>query len=298
MDQARAFKLNVVTVVVVAVMISLFLLYLFASNDFQLPWGYHQPEILLDCDLPTERPLMDAPLIIAPSINNSTMALNYIVEFLPQFENSTFLKEDSFGEASLEEYWGQMGEECISVCQNGDFFYTRRDANYEGYSAKEFPEDTARNISIAFIETHGGLGQYEETKVFVGRDSDTHGHVDIFGYDFQFHKRYNGYVIYGFDWICTEICPVDPIVAHYIRRVHQFGMPNETRQVISAEEAWWAARNVTYIDYMEDIKITDVELCYYFEDEAKNGTMMYPAWRFISSNIDIFVDAFTGVPIG
>jgi hypothetical protein len=226
------------------------------------------------------------------------MALNYIVEFLPQFENSTFLKEDSFGEASPEEYWGQMSEECIIVCQNGDFFYTRRDANHEGFSAKEFPEDTARNISIAFIESHGGLGQYEETKVFVGRDSDTHGHVDICGYDFQFHKRYNGYMIYGYDWLCTEISPVDPIIAHYLHRVHQFGMPNETRQVISAEEAWWAARNVTYIDYMEDIKITNVELCYYFEDGAKNGTVMYPAWRFISSNIDIFVDAFTGVPIG
>jgi len=279
----------IVAVSVLVVMLSLaiaFVLFFYA---------YHPPEILLDCDLPTDRPVMDAPNVIVPVINDSMDARVYASRYFPLFSNVDFSEEEWISRGENTQYYGSTDNESLRVSKDGEIIYTVKDQQMNYATEKDLPEEVARACSTAFIEQYGGFGAYRETGAFPGLVSNSDGFEGIFDYTFTYSRNYSGYRIFGYDELMTSVDPVGPKVVHFVRRVREYGAPNETRQVISAQVAWWAARNATNIDFAEDIRITDVELCYFFERGANITSVLYPAWRFISADISIFVNAFTGV---
>ena len=263
---------------------------------FRYIYEYDTPEILLDCDLPTERPIMDAPKVIIPVINNTIDARIYASRYFPIFSNVDFFEEEQFSHGENTEYYGSTDNESLRVSKDGEIIYTVKEVEMSYVSEKDFPEEVARACSTVYIERHGGFGAYEETGAFPGMVFGDHGLEGIFDYSFEYQKNYSGYRIFGFDQLMVSVDPVGPRVIHFVRRDREYGVPNETRQVIPAQVAWWAARNTTNIDFVEDIKITNVELCYYFERGYNNiTTVLCPAWRFSDAEISIFVNAFTGV---
>ena len=236
---------------------------------------------------------MDAPTIIFPEFNNTTDARIYASKHFPQFSDVEFTKDDddAFGRSAT--YHGEIGDKLLRVKGDGDVEYMHMDVPWTEVEEEDFPRDVARACSTAFLEDHGGIGPYEEANVYESGSYGTHGFDAIAAHTFVYHKRYDGYLIRGFDDIMTTVTPIGPMVAGCVWRERQYGIVNETRQVIPAEVAWWSARNATHNDIREDMHIDHVELCYYYERSYAMPTVLYPAWRF-SGDVEIFVNAFTG----
>jgi len=297
MDQAGKFKVNVAAAMIIAVMIALSLIYLVASDEFEFHWGHQEPELVLDCALPAERPMMDAPTIVLPMVNDSNAARTYASTLFPRFNWTGFPVDYEDGAGRNATYSFGIGDGYIRISGDGAVEYSVGDSQWTEVDEKDFPLEVARACSTAFIDDHGGLGPYEETDSFAGGSLGEHGLEAVTFRSFEYHQRYNGYLIFGYDCILTSVSPIGPMVSHCVFRERQYGAVSDSRQVIPSEEAWWAARNVTFASSEQEIRISRVELCYYYPGPWESPTALHPAWRFVGDHIDIFVDAFTGIVI-
>lgn len=249
--------------------------------------------IVLQCQLPTERPTMQAPSVTCPSITNPAAAKSYAIEYYPQFD------EAEFDVSSDGIFSAMIGDEFIDVYSSGtinygvvmDFLYVDIDA---------FPVATARSYSLAHITQYGGIGQYTEDSQRTWTEADDDGNPtdQILRHTFIYHREYNNYKIYGADAIRVTVDPQGPTVVSCQRAEFPLGSPQTSQQVISAESAWSALQNVVcaYDDFPEEyINIISIELCYYVINYEDVISVIHPAWRFVSDDeMEFYVDAFTG----
>ena len=245
--------------------------------------------LILRCELPTERPMMSAPSINYSNISNGSEAKSYAIQYFPQFAEYDFQGED------LEIYVGVVGNEWIEVLSSGAISYNNMSFEDDIVSIKDFPLETGSAISLSFINAHGGLGPYEEyrrSSIEVSGGDTPSGSIK--GHNFDYHKQFNGYTIFGDDGLRTMVIAESQEVVSYYRGNYSLSEPNLTQQVISAETAWdVVVENYTHF-HDNDIDITSVDLCYYISHDDENVTVMYPWWRFSGPHIDLYVNAFTG----
>ncbi len=255
----------------------------------QLDYYSEGGKLVLRCELPTDRPMMSAPSINYSYISNGSEAKSYTIQFFPQFAEYDFQGED------LEIYVGVVGEEFIEVLSSGAIYYSIRTFDDDIVSIKDFPLEAGSAISISFINDHGGLGQYEEyhrSSIEVSGGDLPSGSIK--GHQFEYHKQFNGYTIFGDDGLRTMVIAESQAVVSYYRGNYSLSEQNLTQQVIPAETAWdVVVENYTHF-HGDDIDITSVDLCYYISHDDKNVTVIYPWWRFSGRHIELYVNAFTG----
>lgn len=244
------------------------------------------PSIALRCELPTERPNMMVPAMVAIEITNSTQAAEYALRWFPEF-NGTEFQEDGGGTFSA-----QVDDLLLFVDSDGVLSYNRI-GEFEEVPLNAFPVTLARNISMTFIIAHGGLGDYTEYDDSYGYSEDSKGRRRLICRSFDYHRRYAGYYVFGRDWLGTMVTPKTQIVSSFHRAEFQLIETNETRQVISAETAWSALFNASGRD-VSTVEITSVQLCYCVEEPFGEGADVHAAWMFWGEGIDLYVDAFSG----
>ena len=247
----------------------------------------------LRCELPTDRPMMSAPSINYSNISNGSEARSYAIQYFPQFADVDFQGEGS------KTYLGIVGDEFLEVRSSGSIHYSIMNFEDNIVSIKDFPLETGSAISLSFINAHGGLGQYEEyhrSSIKVSGSDTPSG--SIAGHNFDYHKQFNGYTIFGDDGLRTMVIAESQAVVSYYRGNYSLSEPNLTQQVISAETAWdVVVENYTHF-HDNDIDISSVDLCYYITAYEENITVMYPWWRFSGPELDFYVNAFTGEFLG
>jgi len=281
----RRFLLVGLFLLLVILVTGIVLIYLSLTYD-------NGPYMELKCDLPFEQPSMKVLLIVPTSINNTTEAQAYAGRFFPQFGGVEFSERDDYfhGEIHVGFF-----DEYVSVYRDGVIDYNNNLESID-VSPDAFPIDTIRNLSRDFITMHGGMGQYEETGITTGKvtysnDPATYLRDCII----EYHMRYDGHLILGYDRIYTVATANNGTVWSYRRSVYPIEATNETRQVITAAAAYHALfKALDGGDSMHRITVTSVDLCYYVVDTLDEKPVIYAAWHFVGSDLDFFIDAFTG----
>ena len=278
------FRSQIVILVVACILIGVGV-FIYVQFDYYSEDG----KFILRCELPTDRPIMSAPSINYSYISNGSEAKSYAIQYFPQFAEYDFQGE------GLEIYTGWAWNEGIEVLSSGAIWYHNMSFEDDIVSIKDFPLETGSAISLSFINAHGGLGQYEEyhrSSIEVSGGDTPSG--SITGYNFEYHKQFNGYTIFGDDGLRTTVIAESQEVVFYYRGNYSLSEPNLTQQVISAETAWdVVVENYTHF-HDDDIDITSVDLCYYISHDDENVTVIYPWWRFSGRHIELYVNAFTG----
>lgn len=245
-----------------------------------------QPSIALRCELPTEQPYMMVPAMVPIEISNSTQAAEYASRWFPEF-NGTEFQDDGGGTYSAE-----IDDLFLYVDSDGVLMYNHI-GEMEEVPLNAFPETLARNISMTFINAHGGLGDYVEYDDSYGYSEDMKGVRRLTHRLFTYQRQYAGYYVFGRDWLGTMVTPKTQIVSSFHRAEFQLIETNETRQVISAETAWSALFNASGRD-VSTVEITSVQLCYCVGEPFGEGVDVHAAWMFWGEGIDLYVDAFSG----
>lgn len=248
-------------------------------------------DLVLKCELPTERPSLSSIAVNCPSITTSSEAKNYAIQYFSQFSDIEFEQLDSVT------YEGLKNDERVYVFSSGVLYYTKQlDTTF--VDIETFPIETASSIAVDFIEDHGGMGQFSEysRRSIAVLDEDGNPTDEITGHRFQYHRQYNGYDILGADRLDITVDPIGPSIFIYYLGCFPLGSPQTMQQVISASTAWATLLQEAEIKGdLPDVNITSVELCYYINNEQEPTSLMYPVWQFETEHgISFYVNAFTG----